>query len=146
MTVANYYGDIASYFGQTGATKSQGKAGGAGSSAQQYAGGGSGDSTNIAPTSGNAGWVSASLGLSSSDKSAFATPFSQQFGGITNNQIIDSAGATGAVTTSPIAPITADPSATGGGYAGTIGGVSVNPITLILALMAGLALVFYAKR
>jgi len=139
MADSSIYGDIASYFSQSGATKSQGKAGGASGSQRQYQSSG-GDSTNITPTAGNAGWVSASLGLSSSDKSAFTTPFSQQFGGITNNQVINSPGATGATTTSPIAPITGAPPDT----AAALGGAS--PISLMLAIFAGVALILYVRK
>jgi hypothetical protein len=104
------YSSLASYFGSSSTTKSQGKAGGTGGGGQQYAAQGSGsassgDTSNVAPTSGS-GWISAAVGLSSSDKSQFTTPFSQQFGGIQNNQVIDSAGAAGATNSSPIAPIT----------------------------------------
>lgn len=154
----DYYSSLANYFSNSQGTKSQGKSGGAGGSSQQYSapapqssssgGGSSGGSDNTQggnAQSGSNSWISAAVSQTSSDKSTFTTPFSQQFGGITNNQIIDSAGATGAVTTSPIAPITSDPSATGGGYAGG-GDISSNPVGLVLAIFAGLALLFYVKR
>lgn len=149
------YDSLAAYFSQNTGTKSQGKSGGSGGSAQQYpasqgsTGGSSGGSDNTQggnAQSGSNSWISGAVSQTSSDKSQFTTPFSQQFGGITNNQIIDSAGATGAVTTSPIAPITADPSAAGGGYAGPLGVGSNNPVGLVLAIFAGLALIFYVKR
>jgi hypothetical protein len=155
----DYYSSLAAYFSNSSGTKSQGKSGGSGSGGQQYSapapqqqsgtgqgGGGSDNTQGGNAQSGSNSWISAAVSQTSSDKSQFTTPFSQQFGGITNNQIIDSAGATGAVTTSPIAPITSDPSATGGGYGagGTIAGFS--PVALVLAIFAGLALLFYVKR
>lgn len=152
----DYYSSLANYFSNTSGTKSQSKAGGAGGGSAQYpapqtsssGGGSSGGSDNTQggnAQSGSDSWISAAVSQTSSDKSTFTTPFSQQFGGITNNQIINSAGATGAVTTSPIAPITADPSAAGGGYGGVEGG-GFSPVTLVLAIFAGLALLFYVKR
>jgi hypothetical protein len=151
---ADYYSSLADYFSNSQGTRSQGKSGGASGSAQQYAppqqissggqaGGGSDNTQGGNAQSGSNSWISGAVSQTQSDKSQFTTPFSQQFGGITNNQIIDSAGATGATTTSPIAPITSDPSATGGGLGGALG---VNPITLVLAIFAGLALLFYVKR
>jgi hypothetical protein len=104
------YGSLGQYFSQTGGTNSPGKAGGAGynSDAVSNASGG-GDSASIAPKSGSGGLFSAAVGLSSSDKSAFWTSFSQQFGGIQNNQVINSPGAIGASpsVSSPTAPISA---------------------------------------
>jgi hypothetical protein len=147
----DYYSSLANYFSNTYGTKSQGKSGGSGGGAQQYttsqpvSSGGSDNTQGGNAQSGSNSWISGAVSQTSSDKSTFTTPFSQQFGGITNNQIIDSAGATGAVTTSPIAPITSDPSAAGGGYAG-VGGIASNPVGLVLAIFAGLALLFYVKR
>jgi hypothetical protein len=150
----DYYSSLANYFSNSQGSKSQGKSGGSGGSSQQYpvqqssGGGSSGGSDNTQggnASSGGSSWISGASSQTSSDKSIFTTPFSQQFGGITNNQIIDSAGASGAVTTSPIAPITSDPTATGGGY-GFGGGVTGSPIGLVLAIFAGLALLFYVKR
>lgn len=145
----NYYGTLADYFNNSSGYRSQGKTGGAGGSAQQYAApsssGGSDNTQGGNAQSGANSWISAAVSQTSSDKSAFLTPFSQQFGGITNNQVINSPNASGATTSSPIAPITADPSATGGGY--PLGaGLSGSPIGLILAIFAGLALLFYVKR
>ncbi len=146
----DYYGSLADYFSNSQGTKSQGKSGGAGGSAQQYttsapsSSGGSDNTQGGNAQSGANSWISAAVSQTSSDKSTFTTPFSQQFGGITNNQIIASPGATGAVTTSPIAPITSDPSAVGGGYGG--GGFAGSPIGLVLAIFAGLALLAYFKR
>jgi hypothetical protein len=156
----DYYSSLANYFSNSSGSTSQGKSGGAAGSKQQYSapapqtqtssgGGSSGGSDNTQggnAQSGSDSWISAAVSQTSSDKSAFTTPFSQQFGGITNNQIIDSAGATGAVTTSPIAPITSDPSAAGGGYASGGDIISSNPVALVLAIFAGLALLFYVKR
>lgn len=146
---SSYYGTLADYFSNSSGTKSQGKSGGAGGSSQQYAaptqqsnssGGGGSDNTQggNASTSGSS-WISGAVSQTSSDKSQFTTPFSQQFGGITNNQVINSPGATGATTVSPIAPITGVPDSSGGGS--SLG----NPIILILAIFAGMALVLKAK-
>lgn len=135
------YGTLADYFSQSGATKSQGKSGGSGSSAQQYttsapsSSGGSDNTQGGNASSGGSSWISAASSQTQSDKSIFETPFSQQFGGITNNQVINSPGATGATNTSPIAPIT-----------GGDGSGGINPIPLIIAIFAGIALVFWAKR
>jgi hypothetical protein len=155
----NYYGSLADYFNNSSGYYSQGKAGGTSGSARQYAApppqqqstapqtaSGSDNTQGGNAQSGANSWISAAVSQTSSDKSAFLTPFSQQFGGISNNQIINSPNATGAVTTSPIAPITSDPSATGGGYAGVGGYANVSPVTLILAIFAGIALLFYVKR
>jgi hypothetical protein len=150
----DYYGTLAAYFANSNGYRSQGKSGGAGGSSQQYqppvqqssGGGSSGGSDNTQggnASSGGSSWISAASSQTQSDKSIFTTPFSQQFGGIVNNNQFGSPGAIGATTTSPIAPITSDPSAVGGGFAG---GVGVNPVTLILAVFAGIALLFYVKR
>jgi hypothetical protein len=156
----DYYSSLANYFSNTSGTKSQAKAGGAGGSAAQYSapapqssstansqGTGQGNTQGGNAQSGSNSWISAAVSDTTSNKASFVEPFSQQFGGITNNQIIDSAGATGAVTTSPIAPITSgtpddSTSGAGGGFA-TIGG---SPVELVLAIFAGLALLFYIKR
>lgn len=137
---SSYYGTIADYFNQSGGTKSQGKAGGAGGSAQQSQGAGStGDAVQGGNASSGSGWISAAVSATSSDKSQFTTPFSQQFGGITNNQVIDSPGATGATTTSPIAPIT------GTQGSGSSGGGLGNPLLLIAVIFAGIALVLHSR-
>lgn len=150
------YGSYADYFNTSSGTKSQGKAGSASGSAQQYSApqsasgstgstGGSDNTQGGNAQSGSDSWISAAVSQTSSDKSTFTTPFSQQFGGITNNQIIDSAGATGAVTSSPIAPISgAAPDGSGGGT--YIGGVSFSPVELALAIMAGIALILYTLK
>lgn len=153
----DYYSSLASYFSNTSGSTSQGKSGGTAGSKQQYAapapqtsstansqGTGTGNTQGGNAQSGSNSWISAAVSDTTSNKASFVEPFDQQFGGITNNQIINSAGATGAVTTSPIAPITSDPSATGGGLGGSLG--SFSPVTLVLAIFAGLALIFYVKR
>jgi hypothetical protein len=155
MDDSDTYGSIADYFNNTSSSgaKSQGKAGGTGSSAQQYAapapqtsGGSSGSTGGSDNTqggnaqSGSDSWISAAVSQTSSDKSTFVTSFDQQFGGITNNQIINSAGAVGATTTSPIAPIVgATPAAGGGGF-------SFSPVELALAIFAGIALILYVRK
>jgi hypothetical protein len=143
---SSYYGTLANYFSNSSGSKSQGKSGGAGGSGQQYnptttGTGSTGDAVQGGNASSGSGWISAAVSATSSDKSQFTTPFSQQFGGITNNQVINSPGATGAVTTSPIAPIT---SPQGGGTAGDISGAA-NPLVLIAIIFAGVALVLHAR-
>ncbi len=138
---SDYYGTIADYFSQSGGSKSQGKAGGSGGSAQQYQGSGStGDAVQGGNASSGSGWISAAVSATSSDKSQFTTPFSQQFGGISNNQVINSPGATGATTTSPIAPITGTSGSGDGG-----GGGAGNPLLLIAVIFVGIALVLHAR-
>jgi hypothetical protein len=147
----DYYSSLANYFSNTQGARSQGKSGGAGGSAQQTpqsqssSGAGSpgeGNTQGGNAQSGSNSWISAAVSDTTSNKASFVEPFSQQFGGISNNQVINSPNATGAVTTSPIAPITSDPSATGGGF----GGIGSSPVELILAIFAGLALLMYLKR
>lgn len=141
MDYGSYYGTVADYFSQSGSNRSQGKAGGPGGSAQQYQGSGStGDAVQGGNASSGSGWISAAVSATSSDKSQFTTPFSQQFGGITNNQVINSPGATGATTTSPIAPITGTSGSGSGG-----GGGAGNSLLLIAVIFAGIALVLYSR-
>lgn len=140
----SYYGTLANYFSNSSGSKSQGKSGGAGGSSQQYAStgqGSAGDAVQGGNASSGSGWISAAVSATSSDKSQFTTPFSQQFGGITNNQVINSPGATGATTTSPIAPITSPQ----GGTSGDNSGVGANPLVLIAIIFAGVALVLHAR-
>jgi hypothetical protein len=156
----DYYSSLANYFSNTSGSKSQGKAGGTSGSSQQYAapapqtsstansqGTGTGNTQGGNAQSGSNSWISAAVSDTTSNKASFVEPFSQQFGGITNNQIINSAGAIGATTTSPIAPITSgvpDSDTSGGG--GFSGGIAGNPVSLVLAIFAGIALLFYVKR
>lgn len=143
---SSYYGTVADYFSNNSSgSKSQGKSGGAGGSAQQYQGQGStGDAVQGGNASSGAAWISAAASVTSSDKSQFTTPFSQQFGGISNNQVINSPGATGATTVSPIAPITGTQ---GSGASGDSSGSSGpgNPLVLIAIIFAGVALVLHAR-
>lgn len=129
------YGTVAQYFGQSGGTGSPGKAGGAGYNSDKVSGN-QGDNTQLSASSGS-GWISAAASMSSTDKSAFSTPFTQGFGGITNNQIIGSPGASNSASTSPI---TAPPV----GYAAP-GGLfgSLDPTTL---LVLGVLLVVLLRR
>lgn len=99
--MSSYYGTLASYFGQSGGTGSPGKAGGAGYNSDATTGQQTGDREQLSASSGS-GWISAAASMSSTDKSNFSTPFTQGFGGITNNQIIQSPGATNAASTQPI--------------------------------------------
>jgi hypothetical protein len=135
MSYGAAYGAVADYFGQSGGTGSPGKAGGAGYNSDSVKGN-QGDNTQLSASSGT-GWISAAASMSSTDKSAFSTPFTQGFGGITNNQIISSPGATNNAATSPI---TAPPV----GYAAP-GGLfgSVDPTTL---LVLGVLLVVLLMR
>ena len=140
MDYGSAYGSLASYFGQSGGTGSPGKSGGAGYSNDAAVGNSgqtSGDNTQLSSSSGSAGWVSAAASMSSTDKSAFTSPFTQGFGGITNNQIIQSPGATNNAATQPI---TAPPvgNAAPGGLFG-----AVDPTTL---LVLGVLLVVLLRR
>lgn len=158
MTAQSLYGSFASYFSQSGGTGSPGKSGGAGYSNDVTASGGgwgvgaggaasssggnangAGDVQNPSASAGSAGLVSAGVGLSSTDKSVFGTPFQQSFGGIANYQIIGSPGATGATgsasggtagapASSPTAPIFAS------------GGVSTGVLLLGFAALAAILL------
>jgi hypothetical protein len=126
------YGSLGSYFGTSGGTGSPGKSGAAGYSNDQTTGGTrqTGDAESQSAQSGS-GWISAAATSSETDKSNFSTPFTQGFGGITNNQIIQSPGATNNAATQPI---TAPPVSTqiGGSLLG-----GLDPTTLLV-----LALVF----
>lgn len=129
------YGSLGSYFGTSGGTGSPGKSGAAGYSNDQTTGGTkqTGDAESQSAQSGS-GWISAAATSSETDKSNFSTPFTQGFGGITNNQIIQSPGATNNAATQPI---TAPPVSTALG--GGIGGF--DPTTLVvLALLVVLVL------
>ncbi len=123
------YGSLASYFGQSGGTGSPGKAGGAGYNndstvSTSGSGASTGDVQNPSASSGS-GWISAAASTSTSDKSQFTTPFTQNFGGITNNQIIASPGATNAAATQPITGPPGSAIAPGGLFGG------IDPLTLI---------------
>ena len=130
------YGSLASYFGQSGGTGSPGKAGGAGYNSDTVAGGTQGDNTQLSASSGS-GWISAAASMSSTDKSSFGTGFTQNFGGITNNQIISSPGATNNAATQPITAPPVGISAPGG----LLG--ALDPVTL---LVLGVLLVVLLRR
>lgn len=131
---SSLYGSLGSYFGTSGGTGSPGKSGGAGYSNDQTVGGsGSGDRESQSAQSGS-GWISAAATSSETDKSNFSTPFTQGFGGITNNQIIQSPGATNNAATQPI---TAPPVSTALGGLG--GGLDVTTL-VVIALLAVLVL------
>ena len=120
------YNSLGSYFGVSGGTGSPGKAGGGGYSSDQVTGGAAqqGDTQSLSASSGS-GWISAAASMSSTDKSTFTTPFTQNFGGITNNQIIASPGATNQAATQPI---TVPP-----GYTAAPGGLfGVDPLQLLI--------------
>jgi hypothetical protein len=139
---ASYYGTLASYFGQSGGTGSPGKAGGAGYNndstvSTSGSGASTGDVQNPSASSGS-GWISAAASTSTSDKSNFSTPFTQGFGGITNNQIIQSPGATNNASTNPIsAPPTIGLSAPGGLFG------ALDPLTL--AVIAAIAFLLFRR-
>ena len=134
----SYYGTLANYFSQSGGTNSPGKAGGAGYNndstvSTSGSGASTGDVQNPSASSGS-GWISAAASTSTSDKSNFSTPFTQGFGGITNNQIIGSPGATNNAATQPITGPPGASAAPGGLF-------GIDPMTLIVvALVAVLAL------
>lgn len=162
MTYAQYgsaYGSLADYFSQSGGTGSPGRAGGNGynndysSSGGGYSyGGGAGvgggrggtstggsgqgtstDSTQGGNASSGSGWISAAVSNTQSDKSQFITPFSQNFGGITNNQVINSPGAVGAN-----APQSSSPSASPIAPLVSAQGVAASPLMWIaIAFLAG---------
>jgi hypothetical protein len=136
---SSLYGSVADYFGQSGATKSNGKAGGTAGSASQNTDGG--DATQGGGQSSGSGWISAAVGFTDSDKSSFTTALSNWQGGITNNQIINSPGSTGAVNT-------ASPSldaAAGAASPAAAGAAAVNPLELLVLAFAGMALVLYVR-
>lgn len=130
------YGSLGSYFGTSGGTGSPGRGGGAGYSNDQTTGGTrqTGDAESQSAQSGS-GWISAAATSSETDKSNFSTPFTQGFGGITNNQIIQSPGATNNAATQPI---TAPP------ISNAFGGLGgLDPTTLIVL---GLLVVLLLRR
>jgi hypothetical protein len=139
--VSGVYDSLGSYFGVAGGTGSPGKAGGGGYSSDQVTGGAqqTGDTQSLSASSGS-GWISAAASASSTDKSNFSTPFTQGFGGITNNQIIESPGAVNNAATQPITgpPITGGPSAPGSLF-------GLDPVALLL-VAAGLFLLVKAFR
>ncbi len=122
------YGSLGSYFGVAGGTGSPGKSGGAGYSSDQTTGGYAqqGDTQSLSASSGS-GWISAAASMSTTDKSTFTTPFTQNFGGITNNQIIASPGAVNAAQTQPV---TAPPGAAVA--PGGLFGASLDPLSLLI--------------
>jgi hypothetical protein len=122
--VSSYYGSLASYFGQSGGTGSPGKAGGAGYNSDTSNGGVGGDKQQSSASSGS-GWISAAASSDTTDKSNFSTPFTQGFGGITNNQIIQSPGATNNAATQPITAPPVGTAAPGGLF-------GLDPLTLLL--------------
>ena len=128
---SSYYGTLASYFGQSGGTGSPGKAGGAGYNSDTSTGGTAGDKQQSSASSGS-GWISAAASSDSTDKSNFSTPFTQGFGGITNNQIIQSPGATNNASTQPITAPPVTSIAAPGGLLG--GGLDVQTIIVLLAV------------
>ncbi len=125
------YGSLASYFGQSGGTGSPGKAGGPGYNNDQTTGTTQGDSQQASASSGS-GWISAAASSDSTDKSNFSTPFTQGFGGITNNQIISSPGATNSASTQPITAPPVGSIAAPGGLLG--GGLSIESILVYAAI------------
>lgn len=127
---SSYYGTLASYFGQSGGTGSPGKSGGPGYNNDQSTGTTQGDSQQASASSGSA-WISAAASTDTTDKSNFSTPFTQGFGGITNNQIIGSPGATNSASTSPISgPAIGAPAP--GGLAAALGLGGLDPLTLVV--------------
>jgi hypothetical protein len=120
------YGSLASYFGTSGGTGSPGKSGGAGYSSDQTTGPSQVGDTQQASASSGTGWISAAASIDSTDKSNFSTPFTQGFGGITNNQIIQSPGATNNAATQPITAPPGAASAPGGLFG------QIDPLTLIV--------------
>jgi len=131
--MSSYYGALASYFGQSGGTGSPGKAGGAGYNSDTSTGQTYGDKQQSSASSGS-GWISAAASTDTTDKSNFSTPFTQGFGGITNNQIIQSPGATNNASTQPI---TAPPV----GIAVPGGLFSLDPLMLALYAAAAFFLI-----
>lgn len=130
-TYADYYSSLSSYFSNSGGTGSPGKAGGAGYSNDLSSGQTVGGDKQQSSAQSGSGWISAAASSDTTDKSNFSTPFTQGFGGITNNQIISSPGATNNASTQPI---TAPPIglAAPGGLLG--GGLSVEALLLYLAI------------
>lgn len=125
------YGSVASYFGQSGGTGSPGKSGGAGYSNDASTGQSVGGDKQQSSAQSGSGWISAAASSDTTDKSNFSTPFTQGFGGISNNQIINSPGATNNATTQPItAPPVQSLSAPGG-----LGvGLNLETALIVLAL------------
>lgn len=124
------YGSLSSYFGQSGGTGSPGKSGGTGFNDDTSTGGTGGDKQQSSASSGS-GWISAAASSDSTDKSNFSTPFTQGFGGITNNQIIQSPGATNNASTQPI---TAPPVASIAAPGGLAGGLNLETVLVIAAI------------
>lgn len=132
------YGDLASYFAQSGSTRSTGRAGGPGYR-NDFAISGQGVAQNPAASAGAGGWA-VSAALDTSDKSSFGSTFSQQFGGITNNQIIDSPNASGASTYSPAGGAPYAPIANGGGSVAGLPGGNSTVLIAVAILAAALIL------
>lgn len=146
MQYSAAYGSLASYFNQSGGTNSPGRSGGAGYSsdlpqssafAPQRS---NGDSQQLSAQSGSGGFVSAAASMSSTDKSSFATPFNQGFGGIANFQVIGSPGAVGATQ----APVTGPPTVTGAPVLNS-GGSSSELMMVVIILVAIAAAKFVIK-
>ena len=137
MAYTDYYGALASYFGQSGGTNSPGKAGGAGynSDTGYYAGPSQQGDTQQASAQSGSGWISAAASTDSTDKSNFSTPFQQGFGGIANYNVTDSPGA----GVSSAAPITGPPNlgalpVLSGQLSGPGGGLNIGTLLLLVAI------------
>lgn len=124
------YGSLSSYFGQSGGTGSPGKTGGAGYSNDLSSGQSVGGDKQQSSAQSGSGWISAAASSDTTDKSNFSTPFTQGFGGITNNQIISSPGATNNASTQPITAPPVGINAPGG----LLGGLSVEALLVYLAI------------
>jgi len=123
------YGSLASYFGQSGGTGSPGKSGGAGYSNDLSSGQSVGGDKQQSSAQSGSGWISAAASSDTTDKSNFSTPFTQGFGGITNNQIISSPGASNSAVTQPITAPPVSGLAAPGGF-----GASINLETVLVFL------------
>jgi hypothetical protein len=129
---ADYYSSLASYFSNSGGTGSPGKAGGAGYSNDLSSGETVGGDKQQASAQSGSGWISAAASSDTTDKSNFSTPFTQGFGGITNNQIIQSPGATNNASTQPITAPPIPGLSAPGGLLGT--GLTVEALVVYLAI------------
>lgn len=128
------YGTVGTYFGLSGAGGSSDPGG---SSPSQSSGG---DATQGGGQKSGSGWISAAVGFTQSDKSAFTTNLSNWAGGITNNQIIDSPGSTAAASSG------ASQAASTPFESPQFAGAFANPEQLLMLAFAGMALILWASK
>jgi len=131
-TYAAYYSSLPNYSSGSRGTGSPRKSGAAGYSNDLSSGQSVGGDKQQSSAQSGSGWISAAASSDTTDKSNFSTPFTQGFGGITNNQIIQSPGATNNASTQPITAPPIPGLSAPGGLLGS--GLTLESLLLYLGL------------